>query len=95
MIWIPDNGVPIYEVPESEFNSWKEAHNFKGAVATKACENILRNMKYPTETFAEASARLGYGNKDNPKTKQWYYDRGIYILSDEEIQQTKATTLQT
>lgn len=86
MIWIPDNSVPTYEVPESEYNSWKEAHNFKGIVAIKVCENILRNMYYPAETFAEASARLGYGNKKDPKVKQWYYDRNIYILDDEEIQ---------
>ena len=79
MIWIPDNNIPIYELPESEYNNWKEAHNFKGAVAVKVCENILKHMKYPGETFAEASARLGYGNVDNKKTRKWYYDHNIYI----------------
>lgn len=93
MIWIPDNSVPIYEVPEEEYSSWKEAHNFKGAIAIKACENILRNMKYPTETFVEASARLGYGNKDNEETKQWYYNHNVYILTNEEIQQNQTINL--
>lgn len=75
-----------YEVPIDEFNAWKEAHGFRGAVANSVCEKILMAMNYPHETFAEASARLGYGNTDDERTKQWYYNHNIYILTDEEIQ---------
>lgn len=83
----PITGVPIYEldpvpyveVTDEEFNSWKEAHNFKGAVAEKCFNKILSSMGL-NETFAEASARLGYGNTDNEDTKKWYYNHHIYIM---------------
>lgn len=61
------------------FTSWKEAHEFKGAVAVKVCENILKHMNYLEETFAKASVRLGYGNVNNENIRKWYYDRNIYI----------------
>lgn len=96
----PITGVPIYEldplpyveVTDEEFNSWKEAHDFRGAVAESCFNKILTSMT-PNETFAEASARLGYGNTDNEITKQWYYNHNIYILTDEEIQQNQTINM--
>lgn len=85
-MFIFDEPKLTYEVPIDEFNSWKEAHGFKGAVANSVCEKILMAMNYPYETFAEASARLGYGNIDDEKTRQWYYDHNVYIMTDEEEQ---------
>ena len=86
-------GVPIYEVDEpfhfelcdEEAHSWMESHGIFGACANSCISKILKNM-YVTESFAEASARCGYGNVDNDKLKQWYYDRGILILTGEEVQ---------
>lgn len=75
--------VPCVEVTDEEFNSWKQAHDFRDAVAESCLQKILAEM-LPTETFAQASARLGYGNIDNKKTRQWYYDRNVYVLTDEE-----------
>lgn len=77
MIWIPDNSVPIFELPEDEYNSWKRAFNFRGATANSVCEKILREMKFPVETFAQASARLGYGDPEDPAVVEWYRQHNI------------------
>lgn len=68
-----------YEVSDEEFNSWCDAHNYHGAVANSCVKKILMNM-VPGETFAEASARLGYGNNASKETRKWYYDRGIAFM---------------
>lgn len=90
--YIPEPPVE-FELTEEEFNSWKTAHGFKGAVASKVCEKILKVMDYPEETFAQASARLGYGNTNNEETLKWYYDRGVLIYNIDEVVQT--TNMQT
>ena len=71
------------EVPQEEIDSWKKAHNFYGAVANSCIKKILFAMM-PSETFAEASARLGYCNTDNEEARKWYYDRGILVVKGEE-----------
>lgn len=71
------------EVPQEEIDSWKKAHNLYGAVANSCIKKILFAMM-PSETFAEASARLGYCNTDNEETRKWYYDRGILVVKGEE-----------
>lgn len=65
-----------------------------GSSLNHVCEKILMVMNYPHETFAEASARLGYGNMNDEKTRQWYYDHNVYIMTDEEIQQNQTINLQ-
>lgn len=84
--------LPYVEVTDEEFNEWKEAHNFRGAVAESCFNKILASMT-PNETFAEASARLGYGNTSNERVRQWYYDHNIYVLTDEEIQQNQTINM--
>lgn len=76
---------PVLErgVPQEEIDSWKKAHNCYGAVANSCITKILYTM-LPSETFAEASARLGYCNTDNEEAKKWYFDRGILVVKDEE-----------
>lgn len=70
------------EVPQEEIDSWKKAHNLYGAVANSCIKKILFAMM-PSETFAEASARLGYCNTDNEETRKWYYDHGILVVKGE------------
>lgn len=74
--------IPYIEIDSSEISSWKESHNLHGAAALSCIKRILEKQ-LPSETFAEASARLGYGNgKASYDKKMWYYDRNIYILSE-------------
>ena len=72
-----------YELPESEFKSWRIAHHRYGAAADSWVQKILMAM-LPGESFAEASAKLGYGNVDKEETRKWYYDRGILIINGVE-----------
>ena len=84
-------GVLVYEmdpvlervVSQGEIDAWKKAHNLYGAVPHSCIKQILSAMM-PSETFAEASARLGYCNTDNEETRKWYYDRGILVVKGEE-----------
>ena len=76
--YIPEPPVE-FELTEEEFNTGK------GAIASKVCEKILRAINYPEETFAQASARLGYGNTNNKETLKWYYDRGVLISNIDEM----------
>lgn len=69
-----------WELPESEYNEWKEAHKGK---ELSDVSFIIENMKYPAESFAEASARLGYGNDGDAITDKYYYNRKISILKEE------------
>ena len=75
--------IPYVEIPQEEVNSWKKAHHFYGAVANSCIEKIMYSM-LPSETFAEASARLGYGNVDNEETRKWYYAHNILISDAKE-----------
>lgn len=72
--------VLLYEVPEDEYNSWKKAMGFDEDTALSTCELILTEMEYPTETFAEASARLGIGNVNSETVKDWYYQNHIIYV---------------
>lgn len=70
-----------FELTDDEFNSWCEAHDFYGAVANSCVHKILMQM-YPTESFAEASARLGYADANSKKNRDWYYNHHIAIIGD-------------
>ena len=71
--------LPYFELSDAEYKSWCQAHQLYGAVADSCVTKILYNMS-PYESFAEASARLGYGNTSNSETSQYYYDRNVLII---------------
>ena len=71
----------IYELPDYEYMEWKEAMNLADKEAIKVCENILRH-KYPNETFAQASARMGVGDPHNRLTHNWYYNNKILYVEE-------------
>lgn len=71
----------VYELPEYEYMEWKEAMNLDNNEAIKVCENILRH-KYPSETFAQASARMGVGDPSNKLTCNWYYNNKILYVEE-------------
>ena len=71
----------IYEFPEYEYIEWKEAMNLTDKEAIKVCEDILRH-KYPDETFAQASARMGVGSPHNRLTHNWYYNNKILYVEE-------------
>lgn len=75
--------IPCVEIAQEEVDSWKKAHHFYGAVANSCLEKIMYSM-LPNETFAEASARLGYGNVEDAETRRWYYDHNILIFDTKE-----------
>lgn len=73
--------LPVKEISTEEITEWKTAHHMKGAAANSCVRKILENM-YPSESFAEASARLGYGNTGDEETQLYYYNRGILIVDE-------------
>lgn len=75
--------IPCVEITQEEVDSWKKAHHFYGAVANSCLEKIMCSM-LSNETFAEASARLGYGNVEDAETRRWYYDHNILMCDAKE-----------
>ena len=73
--------LPMREISSEEMAEWKTAHHMKGAAANSCIKKILESM-YPSESLAEASARLGYGNVDDRETRSYYYSRGILIADE-------------
>lgn len=71
----------VYELPKHEYIEWKEAMNLTDAEAIKVCEYILRH-RYPDETFAQASARMGVGDPSNRLTHDWYYNNKILYVEE-------------
>lgn len=69
------------EVTEQEAKEWGDAHKLYGAARESCISHILKNT-LGNETFAEASARLDYGNCMSDKSKQYYYDRYNVILGE-------------
>ena len=73
--------LPMREISSEEIAEWKTAHHMRGAAANSCIKKILENM-YPSESLAEASARLGYGNVDDKETRSYYYNHGILVTDD-------------